>query len=451
MGLGSYYNQGFRMNTWINGIYCTGMSAEEVNKELLKTSEAPFLLIQGEKGEKYKISSEKLGLQFDYLKQLHKLYEEQKSRHWLAYTESQTQIEFVPEITVDVESVLTDVSELDFVKADMKVPREVKIEKGPEGYLLKNTLNHRLDESVLYEYISEKLLDQEYLSQGYQTGCLIMDLADAGCYNDVPLSDEQKAVVEQWKIIEPYVHCGIIFDMGDKMIPIAGKIASDFILTDSAGNIAFDQSGHPQIDNEAIENYINSLADEYNTWKKELKFTSTAGDEKSVPYVNYGTEIDTKKETAYLKDAFREKRTETHIPAYKHEGYVRGKNDIGDTYIEVDMGNQRLYAYLDGELLVETEIVSGNVKRKMATPEGVVHIYRKQRNRTLRGPGYASFVKYWMPVKGGIGLHDANWRKKFGGEIYKTDGSHGCINIPRSVMTDIYDNFEVGTPVILFY
>jgi lipoprotein-anchoring transpeptidase ErfK/SrfK len=152
-----------------------------------------------------------------------------------------------------------------------------------------------------------------------------------------------------------------------------------------------------------------------------------------------------------LKEAFSEKKSEVHIPAYEHEGVVHGKNDIGNTYIEVDMGNQKLYAYLDGQLLVETDIVTGNVKKKMSTPEGVVYVNKKQRNRTLRGPGYASFVKYWMPVKGGIGLHDASWRKEFGGEIYKTNGSHGCINIPRNVMSEIYENFEVGTPVIMFY
>ena len=115
------------------------------------------------------------------------------------------------------------------------------------------------------------------------------------------------------------------------------------------------------------------------------------------------------------------------------------------------MGNQKLYAYLKGELLVETDIVTGNVKRKMSTPEGVVHIYNKQRNRTLRGPGYASFVKYWMPVRGGIGLHDAGWRKEFGGEIYKTEGSHGCINMPTKTAAALYDRIEKGCLVACYY
>ena len=69
----------------------------------------------------------------------------------------------------------------------------------------------------------------------------------------------------------------------------------------------------------------------------------------------------------------------------------------------------------------------------------------------MRGDNYAAFVNYWMPVNGGIGIHDATWRKKFGGEIYKTDGSHGCINVPKDKMIEIYDLVDVGTPVVMFY
>ena len=57
----------------------------------------------------------------------------------------------------------------------------------------------------------------------------------------------------------------------------------------------------------------------------------------------------------------------------------------------------------------------------------------------MRGPGYASPVKFWVPVKGGIGIHDASWRKEFGGDIYQTAGSHGCINTPKDKMEELYD------------
>ena len=36
LGLARYYAGGFSYQTWINGIYCTGKSVNEVNEELLK-------------------------------------------------------------------------------------------------------------------------------------------------------------------------------------------------------------------------------------------------------------------------------------------------------------------------------------------------------------------------------------------------------------------------------
>ena len=130
---------------------------------------------------------------------------------------------------------------------------------------------------------------------------------------------------------------------------------------------------------------------------------------------------------------------------------MRGKDDIGSTYVEVDMTAQKLYYYEDGELVLETDVVTGNMRRRMGTPQGVNYVYNKQKNRVLRGPGYASPVSFWMPVKGNIGLHDAGWRSEFGGEIYRTGGSHGCINLPKDMASQLYEAVEVGTPVIMFY
>ena len=89
-----------------------------------------------------------------------------------------------------------------------------------------------------------------------------------------------------------------------------------------------------------------------------------------------------------------------------------GEEDIGKTYIEIDMSRQTLYYYVEGDLYLESPIVTGNLKRGRGTPARVCYIYGKQRRRILRGPGYASFVNYWMPVNGNIGLHDATWRQK---------------------------------------
>ncbi len=56
-----------------------------------------------------------------------------------------------------------------------------------------------------------------------------------------------------------------------------------------------------------------------------------------------------------------------------------------------------------------------------------------------------------MPFNGNIGMHDATWRGSFGGSIYKTNGSHGCINLPRAAAKTIYENIEKGMPVLCYH
>ena len=119
--------------------------------------------------------------------------------------------------------------------------------------------------------------------------------------------------------------------------------------------------------------------------------------------------------------------------------------------MEINLTAQHLYFYVDGKLLVQSDFVSGNAAKGWSTPAGAYALTYKQRNATLKGQGYATPVSYWMPFNGGIGLHDANWRKTFGGTIYKNKGSHGCINLPPAVAKTIYENISAGDPVLCYH
>ena len=119
--------------------------------------------------------------------------------------------------------------------------------------------------------------------------------------------------------------------------------------------------------------------------------------------------------------------------------------------MEINLTAQHLFYYQDGELILESDFVSGNSARGYDTPAGVYGITYKQRDATLTGETYETPVSYWMPFNGNIGMHDASWRAAFGGDIYKTNGSHGCINLPVSVAAELYGYVEKGTPVICYY
>ncbi len=139
-----------------------------------------------------------------------------------------------------------------------------------------------------------------------------------------------------------------------------------------------------------------------------------------------------------------------HIPAYLQVTAPVGSIMYGNgTYIDIDKTNQKLTYFENGAAKYITDIVTGNVKAGNSTPSGVYQIQYKQLNRTLKGPDYESFVRYWMRFVGNVGIHDASWRSSFGGSIYLTNGSHGCVNVPPVMMPYLYESCPEGTVVVV--
>ena len=48
-----------------------------------------------------------------------------------------------------------------------------------------------------------------------------------------------------------------------------------------------------------------------------------------------------------------------------------------------------------------------------------------------------------------VAFHDADWRYSFGGEIYLTNGSHGCVNLPPAAAAELFQITQVGDPVVV--
>ena len=443
--LALYYRGEFCPNTWINGVYCTGKTVEEVDSELLSQIEAPVITITDREGNAYTIDLGKLDYSADYRVPLNQFMEKQNPYLWIDNLALPQKYDLEPEISYSQEKLENAWNNLPFVQQEKNNADVLEIRRTEDGYILYNGLQNKLDLEKAFMLLMQRLSEGENSLQ----------LKDENCYYDVQLSKEQEQIKALWDKIDIFQQCKLVYDMGTEKIPLDAKTVSSFLETEN-GIPILDEEGKLVIDEKQVQAFVDFLCDEYDTYGRERSFESTRGDIILVKGGTYGTKLNGKKELAYLLEALSQQESYTgeeklHIPEYEKEGVVRGKNDIGDTYIEVDMTEQKMYYYQEGELVLETEIVTGNTGRKMGTPEGVNYVYNKQRNRTLRGPGYASFVKYWMPVKGSIGIHDASWRKEFGGEIYKKSGSHGCINTPGDKMAELYDMVEVGTPVIMFY
>ena len=201
------------------------------------------------------------------------------------------------------------------------------------------------------------------------------------------------------------------------------------------------------------------LAQRHDTLGTNRTITATSGRTVTVGGGEYGWQINQSAEVEQLYSEITTGQTVTREPNYSSYGRVHGENDIGNTYIEVDLSAQHMYFYQDGSIIFDSEFVSGNMSYSdRATPTGVYSLYYKKSPEGLRRKKlpdgsyeYESPVTYWMPFCGGVGFHDANWRSSFGGDIYLTNGSHGCINLPPAKAAELYNIIDTGIPILMFY
>jgi hypothetical protein len=322
-----------------------------------------------------------------------------------------------------------------------------------------------------------------------------IDLAEMeGCYEDLPLSDRDKEKIRVFERVDEVQSCDITYLLLGNEIKVDKALVSDWILTDKelsdalleekdkklpgsglfiAGareisdlpdeiiineeGFLFDDDGELILSERKIYEFLEELAGKYDSSWCMDNYRNGRSSEIMINDSSKGNgrlvDIDTEFEN--LKDMFltgdygasdnRELGLLDSVKIYN------ASEKLGKTYIEVDMGQQKLTYYVDGEINMEMPVVTGNVNRGRGTPTGIFDVYNKRYHTYLRGVDYVSYVNYWLGVNKGVGIHDANWRSKFGEEIYKRDGSHGCINCPEEKVSVLWEIVEVGTPVVLYY
>ena len=168
---------------------------------------------------------------------------------------------------------------------------------------------------------------------------------------------------------------------------------------------------------------------------------------------DYGWVIDKDVTIADVTDAVLTGAQGERTPTFLYSGMGWDNGDLTGTYVEVSIAEQHLWCYKDYELVIDTDVVTGLPTTERETTRGCFAIDAKKEDAVLGSldvQGYESPVSYWAPFNGGQGLHDAPWRDDFGGDIYESNGSHGCVNIPPWNMEAIYNAIEIGNAVVIY-
>lgn len=260
--------------------------------------------------------------------------------------------------------------------------------------------------------------------------------------------DNQKLVAEYEKL-KKFEETKIVFDFVDRKYELTGQELFDLYDSTDEGLV---------LNEDRAYNYVYDIASETNTYNKPHKFNATGLGEITVPGGIYGWQMDIDTTYNNLKAMIESGESGNVEIEYLREANHRETNDIGGTYIEIDLSRQTMWLYNDYELVIETPIVSGDARKiTSATPTGVNMVWTKDTDTELKGTyelsgdSYTYPVKYWMPVGWtNSGIHD-NWnRTEFGGTIYQTWGSNTCINTPPEAMKVIFENTPINTAVVIY-
>lgn len=441
LGLAIYYQDSFMYGTWINGIYCTGKTVDEVNQELLVQYEhKDFYVITPHDVET--INPEEFSFDYDFTKSLELYRKKQNPLVWYLHMFSGHQNEeILPEISFDKQKLEDWILTIKSYESNLEMIEDsLSIVLGENGYEIREDKEQILNTKLAVEKITEAI----------ECSKTEIDLVEEECYFTRDETIEMQQVRDLYEEVKAVQEVSLQYQIKDNIKTVSQSEIAMWIATDSEGKVLTDKTGKLIFDKDAVSMFVKELADKYDTWQK-FPFVTHNGNEIVLTKGNYGIKIYQQKEVNALMDYLKNPVDMVREPAYIRDITYQDKSAIDTTYVEVDMTMQKMMFFSEGEKVFETDVVTGCTAQGMGTPELVCFVYGKSRNAILKGKNYRSFVNYWVPVYGGIGLHDATWRDKFGGEIYIKSGSHGCINTPLERMAELYDMLEIGMPVVIHY
>ncbi len=437
LAVGGYYSFHFQPRTVINGIACAGMSEKELETAVAEKVQDYELTLVERQGDTELLIGGDFDLHAVFDDSFEEILLDQRPFLWpralfrkRVYEPGQA-VEWDEKLLSDAVNGLVCMDESGMIR-----PENARVVYSAEEDALVIT------DAEYGTTIRSDVLTQA-VEEAIRSLADTLDLAESGCYQEPKITEDMPELIAACEEMNGMIDLTITYDMLDiGEIPITKEQMSTWVRVNDSLVVSYDWK--------AIEAFVADFAAQYDTRDKDHTLQTTWGSTVTITNVAYGWQLDQKSEVEALLADLRAGEDVTREPVWAYTANSHGENDYGDTYLEANLTEQHLYFYKNGKLIVESDFVSGSVAGGHATHTGIFDVDYKQMHVVLRGPGYASPVTYWMPFNGGEGLHDATWRSRFGGSIYQTDGSHGCLNLPYGVAQTIYENIEAGDCVIVY-
>lgn len=443
-----YFADRFFEGTWINGVNCSQMTASQVEDLFKQKFQDYSIQVSARDQDAQTISGSDISYQYLSTGEVLKLLKQQKPYEWIKGLYEQKSYTVSENTGYNKTQLQEQLKALNCAQAENQTEPENAYVAYQDGQfvIVPETVGSKLDIKEAY-----KVLDAAV--EAGQTSVNFSDTPEA--YVNADVTSDSPELQSALEACNNYTKASITYTFGDQTTTLNGDTIKDWLQFDEKGQLIWDDNSFQQ----HVADYVAQLAATYDTVGTEREFQATSGRTVYVSSSVYGWKIDQAAEAAQLSQEIQSGTQTTREPIYSQTANSYGVNDLGNTYIEVDLSEQHMYYYQNGSVIFESDFVSGNMSYEdRQTHAGIFTLYYKKSPDVLRGSmkadgtyEYESKVEYWMPFDGGIGFHDASWRDEFGGDIYLTDGSHGCINMPPENAGILYDIIQYDVPIVCFY
>ncbi len=459
-----YFSGHFYKDVTINGIEVFGMDKAGA-KNILDTFYSNYTLtLNTIEDKQIVIDGKDISIQITLHDDFGKCLKEQKPYAWISNYFKHHEYQVSADVTWDedqLQDVYKDMKILD--SKYMVSPKDayVGVEDGKFA-IIDEVLGSTMKEKTFYHVVEESLATVQS----------DVDLVEKDCYELPKVYADDQELQGELKALDEYSDCDITLQLDDLTLEPGMELYEEVL----------EKKGDSyEISEALVKKYVAKLAKKYDTLETDRTFTTSFDDKKVKVYGSaFGYKMNQEETEQALLKALKAGKSAKIDVVFDEKGItLKGENDIGDTYIEVNLSEQRVIGYKNGKKIAEGDCVSGKEAAGNGTCIGLYKIQDKLSPTVLRGQKkpvtktetkknkkgkkvtkttttyeyeYESPVTYWIQFNGGIGLHDAaGWRSQYGGSIYYYSGSHGCVNLPLDLAKTLYENFELGDPVVVYF
>ena len=434
-----YYAQKFQANTKFGSIDISNLTLEQAQKKIEEDINKKELTLLENGKELGRLSLAELNAKVNTKEVLEATYNSQDPQMWMFSFFGTTSYDNVllNSIEIDSASLSTALNNLNIVNDNRIASQDAKIEyaNGRGYYVEPEKTGNQLDLEKVKTMVVE----------GLQAGAQNIEVNTSYLAPKVTSDDEK--ITSLMTQIDKVANTKLTLTIAGQEVAITREQIMEWIH--------FDENNQVVISQEPVMEFLATLNEKYATYNKSRQFQSTLQGTVTVQPGTLGWSIDRESETEQIVADLLTGGEIKREPAIVGTGYNTGGDDIGSSYVEVDMTNQTMFIYIDGQQALSTPIVTGAIGSN--TIPGAYSVWNKEENAVLRGTrvqsgtDYEQPVSFWLPFDDtGQGIHDANWQSSFGGEAYLYSGSQGCINTPPDVMPRVFELVSLGMPVIVF-